>query len=463
MFLRRCSWVIPLTFAACVSTSPVQHPAPIPRTASHKINLIDVIPRWWEAFEDTSLNKIVEKVIDVNSDLHIAAARLEQAKAQALLAKAPLQPTLGISGTASRRKQSFIGFPFSGNNADSPPNTTTDSYGINMSTNWEIDIWGKLRAGARAALANAQAVEADYLGACLSLTAQATNIYFSIVEARNQVKLAKATLTSYETASDRIRQRYDRGLSPSLDLRLARSNSATAAANLSRNQQISYQVEKQLTLLMGEYAKQPKFTLSISLPPQIPPTPPNLSADLISRRPDLSAAERRLVAAESQGEQAELERLPKISLTASNGSQSTNFTKLLNGNFSVWNLVGNITQPLFQGGRIKANLSKAYAGIDIARANYAKIALRAYVEIDQAINDELRFTEQAEALSIASTEASYAQILAQDRYLRGLSNLTTLLDAQRRAYNAESQLLSVKRQRINARIKLILALGGDFY
>ena len=463
MLLRLCSWIAPLTFAACVTTSPVQHPTPTVSSASPKTNLTDQIPRWWEAFEDTSLNKIVEAVIYANPDLHIAAARLEQAKAQALLAKASLQPTLGVSGTASRRKQSFIGFPFSGNDEDSPPNTTTDSYGINMSANWEVDVWGKLRSSARAALADAQAVEADYLGACLSLTAQATNVYHSIVEARNQVKLAKAALTSYETASDRIRQRYDRGLSPSLDLRLARSNSATAVANLSRNQQTLYQVERQLTLLLGEYAKQPKFTVSISLPTQILPIPPNLSADLISRRPDLSAAERRLIAAENRGKQAELERLPKFSLTASNGSQSTDFTKLLNGNFSVWNLVGNLTQPIFQGGRITANLSKAYAEIDIAQANYAKIALQAYVEIDQAINDELRFKEQAEALISASTEASDAQVLAEDRYLRGLSDLTTLLDAQRRAYNAESQLLSVKRQRINARIKLILALGGDFH
>lgn len=463
MFLRHCSLVVPLAFAACVTTSSVQHPIPIVNSAILKKNLTDQIPRWWEAFGDTSLNKIVEKVIHANPDLHIAAARLEQAKAQALLAKAPLHPTLGVSGTASRRKQSFIGFPFSGNDEDSPPNTTVNSYGINVNANWEVDIWGKLRAGARAALADAQAVEADYLGACLSLTAQATSVYFSIIEARNQVKLAKAAFTSYETASDRIRQRYDRGLSPSLDLRLARANSATAAANLSKTQQILYQVEKQLMILIGEYAEKPKFTVSISLPPQISPTPPNLSANLISRRPDLSAAERRLIVAESQGEQAELERLPKFSLTASNGSQSTDFTKLLNGNFSVWNLVGNLTQPIFQGGRIKANLSKAYAGIDIARANYAKIALQAYVEIDQAMHDELRFTEQAEALIIASTEASDAQVLAEDRYLRGLSNLTTLLDAQRRAYSSESQLLSVKRQRINARINLILALGGDFY
>ena len=116
-----------------------------------------------------------------------------------------------MSGTASRRKQSFIGFPFSGNEGDSPLNTRTDSYGINVRANWEVDIWGKLRASARAALADAQAVEADYRGACLSLTAQATNVYLSIVEARNQVKLAKAALTSYETASNRIRQRYNRG------------------------------------------------------------------------------------------------------------------------------------------------------------------------------------------------------------------------------------------------------------
>ena len=325
-----------------------------------------------------------------------------------------------------------------------------------------MDVWGKLRAGAKAAIADAQAVEADFFGARLSLSAQATNVYLAIIEAKSQVKLAEATLISYKIAGERIRQRYNRGLSPSLDLRLARSNSAAAAATLSRNQQVLDQVERQLILLLGQYTNKVTMTISMNLPSRIPPTPPNLSSNLISRRPDLAAAERRLAAAENRRKQAEFERLPRFSLTASNGSQSSEFTKLLNGNFSVWNLVGNLTQPLLQGGRIRANLDQAYAGINLARAIYAKTALRAYVEIDQAINDELLFTEQAESLIIASAEAYAAQSLAEDRYTKGLSNLTTLLDAQRRAYNAESRLLSVKRQRLNARINLIVALGGDF-
>ena len=462
MFPRLWSWIVPLTLGACVTTQPVKQPHSDPNLTELKTELVYPIPKWWEAFEDTSLNKVIEKVLEANHDLHIAAARLEQAKALAVSAKSPLLPTLGTSGTASRRKQNFLGFPIRGNEDGSPPNTTTNTYGVNITANWEIDVWGKLRNSARAALADAQAVEADYLGARLSLTAQATNIYLSIIEARSQVKLAKATLTSYKIASERIRERYNRGLSPSLDLRLARSNSAAAAATLSRNQQVLDHVERQLILLLGQYAKKPEITASVNLPTQILPTPPNVTSNLIARRPDLSAAERRLTAAENRKKQAELERLPRFSLTASNGSQSSEFTELLNGNFSIWNLVGNLTQPLLQGGRIRANLDQAYAGIDLARATYAKIALRAYVEIDQAINDEFLFKEQAKALSIASAEAYAAQSLAEDRYTKGLSNLTTLLDAQRRAYNAESQLLSVKRQRLNARVNLIVALGGDF-
>lgn len=462
MFSRRSCWIVILILGACVTAPPSNYPPSYKDFSKPKTERVNPIPKWWVAFEDTSLNKVVEKVLEANHDLRIAAARLEQAKAQTLLAKAPLQPTLGTSGTASRRKQSFLGFPIRGNEDGSPPNTTTDSYGININANWEVDVWGKLRAGAKAAIADAQAVEADFFGARLSLSAQATNVYLAIIEAKSQVKLAEATLISYKIAGERIRQRYNRGLSPSLDLRLARSNSAAAAATLSRNQQVLDQVERQLILLLGQYTNKVTMTISMNLPSRIPPTPPNLSSNLISRRPDLAAAERRLAAAENRRKQAEFERLPRFSLTASNGSQSSEFTKLLNGNFSVWNLVGNLTQPLLQGGRIRANLDQAYAGINLARAIYAKTALRAYVEIDQAINDELLFTEQAESLIIASAEAYAAQSLAEDRYTKGLSNLTTLLDAQRRAYNAESRLLSVKRQRLNARINLIVALGGDF-
>ena len=462
MVLRRRSWIVPLILTACTTTPLVKHSKIHNDSSKTTIELIDPIPKWWETFEDTTLNKVVEQVLVANHDLRIAAARLEQAQAQALLAKAPLRPTVGLSGTGSRRKQSFLGFPIRGNDNGSPPNTTTNSYGISIKTSWEIDVWGKLNAGARATLADAHAVQADYFAAQLSLTAQATNVYFSIVDAQNQVNLAKATLTNYKIAHERVKQRFNQGLSPSLDLRLARSNSAAASAILSRNQQILNQVKGQLTLLLGEYSNKKTFAFATNLPFKIPQTPSNLSANLISWRPDLLAAARRLTAAENRTKEAELERLPKFSLTASNGTQSSDFTEVLNGNFSVWNLVGNLTQPLFQGGRIRANIDQTYAGIDIARATYAKTALRAYLEIDQAINDEILLTEQIEALSVASTEAYAAQNLAEDRYNKGLTNLTTLLDAQRRAYDAESQLISIKRQRLGARIDLIIALGGNF-
>ena len=154
---------------------------------------------------------------------------------------------------------------------------------------------------------------------------------------------------------------------------------------------------------------------------------------------------------------------PRLSLTASGGRSSSGLKDLLDGDFAVWNLVGNLTQPLFQGGRLRAGVDLAEANSERALLLFAQSALRAFGEVETALAAESYLARQEKELRTSASEAGASYDLASERYAQGLAGMATLLEAQRRSFEAESQLLSVRRQRIHARIDLHLALGGDFH
>ena len=448
-------------FSGCASAPAVRHPdIDIAKPARESSTDATPIAKWWTHLGDARLDSLVDQALHSNFNLQTAAARLAQAEAQARIAGASLQPNIGLGGSGTRRKQNFIGFPIPGNQGQVLSNTT-NSYGVSLSSSWELDLWGGLRAGTRAALADAQAAQAELYGARLSVAAQTARAYVAAVEAKRQVELARATVDNYRVSNEQIDRRYERGLSTSLELRLGRSNIAAAEATLEQRRQQWDRTKRQLEILLGRYPSG-RIETGDGLPAAPSPVPADLSAELVRRRPDLIAAERRLAAADSRLLQARRQLLPRISLTASTGTSSDELSNLLSGDFSVWNMLANITQPLLQGGRLRAGVDLAQAGVDASLATYAQSALFAYAEVEQALIAADLLARQEKALQTATTEAQAARTLAEDRYAKGLSDLITLLDAQRRAFDAESRLLSVRRLRLDARIDLHLALGGDF-
>lgn len=446
---------------ACVSAPAVRHPD-IDVEIPSKWSSVDDPPiaNWWTQLGDTHLDTLVDQALRSNFNLQVTAARLTQVEAQARIAGALLQPSISASGSGAKRKQSFVGFPIP-NSEGRVLSTTTNSYGFNLNSSWELDLWGSLRAGARAALADAQAAGAEFYGAQLSIAAQTARAYFAVIEAKRQVELARATVDNYRVSNEQIDSRYERGLSASLELRLGRSNLAAAEATLEQRRQQWDNSKRQLELLLGRYPSG-RIETGDQLPSIASPVPAGLPADLVRRRPDLIAAERRLMAADSRLQEARRQLLPRISLTASTGTSSNELSNLLNGDFSVWNLVTNLSQPLLQGKRLSAGVDLAKSGVDASLATYAQSVLLAYAEVEQSLKAAELLSRQEEALKTATWEAQAARTLAEDRYAKGLSDLITLLDAQRRAFDAESLLLSVRRLRLDARIDLHLALGGDF-
>ena len=448
----------------CASVPKVKTPEPmdwdLPTAwqADHAVGAVDSL--WWMTLADSTLLALIDEAVVSNWDLKLAASRVAAATAQARIAGAPLWPQLQATGTASRRRQNFIGFPIPGGGSSAPASTST-SYGVSLNLSWEVDLWGRLRAGEAAALAALMASNAELRGARLSLAAQTARGYFAVIEARRQVELARASHDNLRLSQDRIRERYERGLRPALDMRLGRSLLATAEAAFHRRDQQLDVATRQLETLVGRY---PAGTLASGgdLPRLRAAVPVGLPSELIRRRPDLAAAERRLAAADARLVQAKRALYPRISLTASSGRSSQELADLLKGDFSVWNLAANLTQPLLQGGRLRGGVELAESQVEAAIAAFAQTVLRALTEVEMALAAEGFLAQQEEALTISAGEALAARRLAEERYRRGLSGLIAMLESQRLAYSAESQLMAVRRQRLDNRVDLHLALGGGF-
>jgi outer membrane protein, multidrug efflux system len=416
--------------------------------------------RWWQRFNDPTLERLVTEALDHNRSLLAAATRLDAAAAQARIAGASLLPSMGAGLNSGRRRQNFIGLPIPGAE-DRVLSTVVTTHGVSLDTTWEADLWGRLRAGAAASLAEAQATQADVAAARLSIAAQTARTYFALIEAREQVALAESTLESYRTTVAQVRERFERGLRPSIDLRLALSNQHAAEATLEQRYEAHQHLRRQLEILLGRY---PAGTLEAAGGlPQLPPAvPAGLPADLVARRPDLMAPERRLASADSRLVQDRRALYPSLSLTGSGGTSTNVLSGLLDGHFGVWYLLGGLVQPVFQAGRLRAQVNVSEARTREALELYAGSVLNAYAEVENALETETFLARRQTSLEATAEQALAARDLAESRYRAGVADFFTVLESQRRAVEAESQLLLIRRLRLDTRVDLHRALGGDF-
>lgn len=451
--------------AGCAKVPPVQRPsletevpdvwAAVPDAARAE----EVADAWWEEFGDPRLSEAVVAALENNHDLRAAAARVAQAEAQARIAGADRKPAADVGLSGSRRKQSFIGLPVPG--GDEVLSSTVTSYGASVNISWEIDLWGRLRATAGAAVADLQAAKAEFAAARLSLAGQTTKAWLAASEAAQQVDLARRTVETWRQSYEQVRHRYERGVRPSLDVRLAGSSLADAEALLALRLRQQDATVRQLEVLLGRYPGR-NLHPPTALPAVPREIPGGLPADLVDRRPDLAAAERRLAAADQRLVAARRSLYPRISLTASGGTASTQLTDLVDGNFGIWSLAANLLQPLFQGGKLRAGVDRAAAGTDEALESYVAGALRAYAEVETALAADDHLAQQDDRLAESSRQATAARALALGRYQAGLEDYVTVLESQRRQFLSESALLNVRRVRLENRVDLYLALGGGF-
>ncbi len=415
---------------------------------------------WWRQFGDQQLDEAVARALEHNRDLRAAAARLQAAELESRIAGADLLPALSTSFNSTRRRQNFLGFPIPGAERRVLATTFT-TLGVAINVSWEADLWGRIKAGEVAALARADAQEASVGAAQLSLAGQVSKAWLALAETSQQIVLARQTVQSYERSADWIGLRYRSGLRPSLDWRLALSSLASARALLAQRLEQRERLSRQLQVLMGDYPSGTPATPQL-LPELPPPIPVGLPAQILSRRPDLVATERLLLAADASIAQNRAALYPSLSLTGSGGTSSGSLLDLLDGDFGVWSLVGGLLQPVFQGGRLRNNVELSRARSEEALQTWAGAVLRALAEVETALAADQFLEQRLASREEASSQVRAALELAEGRYRRGVGDVLTVLEAQRRSLESDTLLLTLRRLRLDNRVDLHLALGGGF-
>ena len=404
------------------------------------------------------LDRLIKTAFEQNPDLMSMAARVQSAASNARIARADLFPNVGLGLFGSESKQNFIGLPIPGAGND-VLTTQFKSFGLNMNASWELDIWGRLRRGKNAAKAEYVAAENDFAYYQLSLSAQVAKAWAQALAAQSQLELSMETSHNFQTTSDRIRERFLHGLSPSLEYRLALNSSEAAQALLQQRHEQKEVVVRLLQILIGQYPDGKLQNVS-GLPYPAEPVPAGLPSELLQRRPDLVAAQWRLKAADHRLWAARKALFPRLSLTGSAGTSTAGMKDLLDTDFTVWNVAGNLTQPLFQGGRILAGIDFSKATVQLALADYHSSLLKAFNEVETGLQTDYWLRKRHDHLQKAAEQSRAALSLAEDRYESGLTEIFSVLESQRRQLNDATQLIEVRRLLYANRIDLMLALGG---
>jgi len=412
---------------------------------------------WLGDFESKKLSALVERAITANPDLKAAAARVDQARAQTVQAGAALLPTISGSYSAARNQtpadQRFPGLNFINNRFRLPLNVS-----------WEIDLWGRVADERGAAKADRLAAEETFYAARLALAANTVRTAITLAEAQALLRLAEQDVRTRRVQLGILEKQMERGLDPdraALDVSLSRADLARSEVAIQQRRASADQSRRALEVLLGGYpaGKEPGLD---TLPTLRREVPAGLPSELLLRRPDLRAAERRLESALRSESAAKKAFLPSIRLTGDTGRTAQDMDNLLAPDAAFWSLASSTTQTLFQGGRLVAGVRLARGRYEEQLQTYASSALTAFREVETALAAERYLLDQAAALSRAAVEAERSESLALGQYEKGLTEVLTLLDARQRAFDARSALITLQAQRLRTRADLHLALGGEF-
>ncbi|MCU0794847.1 MAG: efflux transporter outer membrane subunit [Akkermansiaceae bacterium] len=408
---------------------------------------------WVKSIGGRALVALVAEAQSANPNLKASAARVEQAAAVAKIAGAGRFPSIGAGGVAGRQRQNFLG-----------QQTITNNFGVSLQAAWEIDLWGKVRAGAEAAIADAEAQAQADRALRASLAAQVSKAWLAVAEASEQVALAEIAVKSREKSSTLVRERFERAIAEdggsAAQVRLSETELAASKSELEARRGDRERALRQLELLLGRYPSG-EITAAARLP-KLPPAPPSgLPSELLLRRPDLLAAERRLAAAGRRSDEASKALFPSIQLTGSLGTSTIQLERILDSSSGVWSLGGSLTQPIFQGGRLRAGIERADAAEREALADLQRAVLDAFGEVEQALVTEIHLRRQEAEIAKAAELSKDAAARAGEEFQNGTGGVLTYLAAQNREIEAATSLVAVRRLLLDNRINLHLALGGD--
>lgn len=416
---------------------------------------------WLATFADPSMETIVAEALDRNQGIRISEAQLRIARQSLIIGRSPRLPSFSLSGSASgsgNRTRDDLGKLSEWRNSEGA--------GLGASASWELDLWGRLKNLHQAAKFDFAANQADFRGARLSLAATTARAWCNLITAKQQLDLAVRTKEIFERNFRITERNYknsgDAGAS-ALSVQLAGNNVASAERNVISRQLAVDESKRSLEVLLGRYPSTALEARDV-LPDMPNDVPAGLPSELLMRRPDLVAASNDLLASVERAKAARKGLLPAINLSARGSVGSEKISDIIGDPSSiVRSVAASLSQPVFQGGRLKAQVRQAEIRNEIAVESFVAIALQAFREVESAISRDISLAAQEKFLEVEFSQANLAEAQATRDYADGIVTIINVLEAQRRAFNARSSRISLRNQRLQNRIGLHLALGGDFF
>ncbi len=408
---------------------------------------------WWSVLGDTTLQGLVRTALRENRDLHIALARVNEARALLGIQRLEFLPQIGIGAGVSRIE-----------GADSLLRGLGEgeTYAVGASLSWEIDLWGRLRRLNESARATLLASEQGRRGVILTVVSEVARAYLELLDLDGQVAIADSQVAIRRESLDLARARFQGGLTSELDVRQGENALAVAEGTRFRALRQRSQKENELSVLLGR----PPGSLPRGLPltqQQFPDViPAGLPAELLERRPDVRQAEEQLRSANARIGAAIAALFPTISLTAAGGTVSEDLDNLFASGTGFWNVAANLFLPIINSGRNLKQVAAERARTEAAVGQYEKAVLNAFREVEDGLVAVERLREEADAAGRAAEAARRAVELAGLRYEGGVDNYLSLLDAQRTQLDAELQESALERQHRVAVVQLYKALGGGW-
>lgn len=432
---------------------------------------------WWKSFADPALNRIIEGVLASNFDLAAAVARVEQARARARIARAPLFPsiqaTAGVNefdaptnaGIGAQLDELGVGSGGGGvPRIVLPDRLGLTTYTVGAEFAYELDFWGRNRNDGLAAGAERLASESDYLTARMGVLAETVRTYLEIVNLRRQQRLATEIAEVSRQRESLAEARYNRGLTDVSGLHRARQDARGAQAELPQIVALLASAEGRLQVLMGDHSVDLARMLSDSLATDgaLKPVPAGIPTRLLAQRPDVVSAKQRMEAARYQVGARRADLAPRLSLHGSIGLQSTESSEWFNPDQWFRNLSVNLLGPVFQGSRLRGNLALAKARMKEAVAAYGRSVVTAVNEVEAALAG-LAASRRRHSLLTSQSNAAQSEVeLQEQRYVSGVVDYEALLIAMQVRLTAESLLAAAERDLGLARLALHRALGGEW-
>lgn len=407
---------------------------------------------WWTLFQDPRLDTLIRTALAENRDVRLAAARIEEARAAVGYNRADMWPYLGYEGNIQGGNLNPV--------LSTGSTTNHNTYYAAPFLSWEIDFWGKYRSATEAAKANLLATEYGYRSVMISLIAAVTSTYYQLLDYDNQLAISRQTLESRKESTWIVRERFNKGIVPEIDVNQAEIQENVAAAYIPQYERAVAQTEHALSILLGKMPGTIARGLDLNNQPMPPDIPPGIPSELLTRRPDILYSEQALVAQNAYIGVAQALRFPSFSLTGLFGAASPELT--FSAASAAWSVSGGILGPIFNFNKNKRRVEIERQRYQQALMDYDQTLLEAFREVEDGLISVSTFRTELEAVNRQRAAAQNAAILSRSRYDGGVTSYLEVLDSERTLFNTELNASLTLRELLNSYVSLYKALGGGW-